>query len=250
MDRSIFLILMGWVLLGTAVYLGPQIWFYAHSSPDPCAGLSRELSDASAEPARVTVALQTFVIPLENTTIPRIQNPNGQPSVTPFQRCKYVNAASKQGYVKAGFHLPGARKFFSASVREAQYYDGDHSFIELTIYPLSLEKNSDRRNTPINEVERLSRGRYIEKNGEKFLAFGENTFSRADLYYETDSEDKFYIECPMDLPGKICDGGVVNKSLNLYANIQFVAFEEKLDPVFFISKVGNELRSWSVGAAH
>lgn len=250
MDRSMFPILIGWIFLGAAIFLGPQIWNYALSPADPCAGISKETSDASAEPVRVTISQQTLVIPLENTTIPRVQNSKGESSVTPFRRCKYVEAASKEGSLKAGFRLPGARKTSSLSAVETQYYSADRSFIELTIYPLSFEKNSNLRNKPINDVERLSRGRSIEKNGHRFLAFGENRVSRADLYYEADKEYQFYIECPLDFPEKLCDGGMVDSNLNIYTDIKFVAFEQKLDPAFLISQIRNELGSWSVGDAH
>ncbi len=250
MDRSMFPILISWVLLGTAIFLGPQIWNYAVSPADPCAGISKENSDASAEPVRVTISQQTLVIPLENTTIPRVQNSKGESSVTPFRRCKYVEAASKKGSVKAGFRLPGARKAPSQSPVETQYYASDRSFIELTIYPLSHEKNSARRNALASDIDLLPKGRYIEKNGESFLVLGGKTVSKVDLYYKIDKEYNFYIECPLDFPRKLCVGGMVDSKLNLYTNIEFEAFEQTLDPAFFISRIRNELGSWSVGDPH
>lgn len=250
MDRSLFQILIGWVLLGAAIFLGPPIWNYAVSPADPCAGILKETSGASPEPVRVTISQQTLVIPLENTTIPRVQNSKGESSVTPFQRCKYVEAASKEGYLKAGFRVPGARKTLSMSPAETQYYGGDRSFIELTIYPLSSAKSSNFRNRPINDVEQLSRERYIEKNGERFMVLGGKPVSKVDLYYETDKEFQFFIECPLDFALKLCVGWMVDSNLNLYTRIKFAAFEQELDTGFFISQVRNELGSWFVGDGH
>lgn len=249
MDRSMFPILIGWVLVGAAIFFGPPIWDYAVSPADPCTDVSKELSDARAEPVRVTIAQQTMVIPLENTTIPRNQDSKGASSVTPFQRCKYVEAASKEGFFKAGFRLPGARRTLSPSPAETQYYSGDRSFIELTIYPLSLEKNSTFRKKSANDFEQLSR-RYIEKNGERFVVSGGNPVSKVDLYHENYKEYQFYIECPSDFPGMLCDGWMVDGNLNLYTRIEFAAFQQKLDAAFFISQVRNALGSWSVGDGH
>lgn len=249
MDRSIFPILIGWILVGAAIFFGPPIWDYAVSPTDPCTGVSKELSDARVEPVRVTIAQQTMVIPLENTTIPRIQDSKGESSVTPFQRCKYVEAASKESFLKAGFHLPGARKTPSLSPVE-KYYSGDRSFIELTIYPLSSAKNSNFRNRPINDVGQFSREQYIEKNGEIFMVLGGRPASKVDLYHETDNESQFVIECPLDFAVKLCVGWMFDSNLNLYTRIKFAAFEQKLDAAFFISQVRNALGSWSVGDGH
>ena len=79
---------------------------------------------------------------------------------------------------------------------------------------------------------------------------GEKTVSKVELYYKTDKEYKFYIECPLDFPRKLCVGAMVDSKLNLYTNIEFEAFEQTLDPAFFISRVRNELGSWSVGVPH